>query len=163
MRLAERQALRERYRFCCGYCGTDEVDAGGELTVDHFQPRSAGGPDTPDNCVYACITCNDHKGDYWQLSSGQRILHPERDPMAEHIRESEDGQWLPVTEVGRFHIGRLRLNRPQLVARRRRDRDWQILRERSAQIEEENAALRHEMQAIAAQLRLLLQRIAPFR
>jgi hypothetical protein len=162
MRLAERRALRERYRFCCGYCGTTEVDAGGELTVDHFQPQSAGGSDTSDNWVYACITCNDHKADHWQPHSAQRILHPERDPVTEHIRESGDGRWIPLTEVGRFHVDRLRLNRPQLIAQRQRNRDWQSVRERLAQLAEENAALRREMQAIGEQLRLLLERMNPF-
>jgi hypothetical protein len=163
MRLAERRALRERYRFRCGYCGTTEVDAGGELTVDHFQPRSMGGADTPDNWVYACITCNDHKGDYWQPHSAQRILHPERDPIVEHIREGEDGEWIPLTEMGRFHLNRLRLNRPQLVAQRRRNGEWQRLREKVARVEEENAALRREMQVMGEQISLLLERIHPFR
>jgi hypothetical protein len=162
MRFAERQALRERYRFRCGYCGTCEVDAGGELTVDHFQPQSAGGADTPDNWVYACITCNDHKADYWQPAAVQRILHPERDPMAEHIHVSDDGHWIPLTEVARFHVERLRLNRPQLIAQRQRNRDWLMLQQAFDQIEAENAALRREMQALGEQLRLLLERIHPF-
>jgi len=48
-----------------------------------------------------------------------------------------------------------------LIAQRRRNRDWQLLRQRLAQVEEENAALRREMQAVEEQIRLLLERIDP--
>jgi 5-methylcytosine-specific restriction endonuclease McrA len=87
MRRSERNALRALYQFRCAYCGTTEVDAGGELTVDHFQPHARGGADAPDNWVYACIICNDYKGDYWQPDSVRRILHPLHDHFAEHISE----------------------------------------------------------------------------
>jgi hypothetical protein len=29
-----------------------ETDAGGELTVDHYDPVSAGGDDSPENLIY---------------------------------------------------------------------------------------------------------------
>ena len=99
MRPSDRRALRELYRFCCGYCGTSEIDAGGELTVDHFWPQSAGGSDTPDNWVYS------------------------------------------------------------LVAQRQRSRELQRIRERLARLEEENAALRHHIQAVGEQIDLLLEQI----
>ena len=54
--------VRERYAFCCGYCGVSEADVGGELTVDHFCPVSAGGDDSDENLVYACVRCNQYKG-----------------------------------------------------------------------------------------------------
>ena len=43
MRQDERETLQRRFQFRCGYCGVSERDAGAELTVDHFQPRSQGG------------------------------------------------------------------------------------------------------------------------
>jgi hypothetical protein len=37
----ERRArVRERYGARCGYCGVHENEAGSELEIDHFQPRS---------------------------------------------------------------------------------------------------------------------------
>jgi hypothetical protein len=42
MRQDERETLRQRFAFRCGYCGVSEQDAGAERTVDHFQPRSQG-------------------------------------------------------------------------------------------------------------------------
>jgi 5-methylcytosine-specific restriction endonuclease McrA len=85
VRASDRQTLRTRYVFRCGYCGIREVDAGAELTVDHFQPRSQGGSDLLDNLVYCCPACNEYKGGYWQPNSPRRILHPLRDSLAEHF------------------------------------------------------------------------------
>jgi hypothetical protein len=52
------QVVRERYRRCCGYCQVSEIETGGELTIDHFQPVTAGGDDSDDNLVYACFRDN---------------------------------------------------------------------------------------------------------
>jgi len=42
----------------CAYCGAE-----GNLQWDHIIPLSRGGPDTIDNQVRACPTCNQSKGD----------------------------------------------------------------------------------------------------
>jgi hypothetical protein len=157
MRRSERDALRALYQFRCGYCGTTEVDAGGELTVDHFQPRSRNGADISANRVYACILCNDYKGDYWQPASVRRILHPLRDNQAEHVSEGEDGRLVPLTETGQFHVERLQLNRPQLVLQRQRNWQLQSLLRRLEELEEENAALLHYIQVVEEQVRLLIE------
>ena len=122
MRAFDRQTLRVRYDFRCGYCGIREIDAGAELTIDHFQPRSQGGTDTPDNLVYCCHACNEFKSDYWQPASPRRILHPLRDNAAEHITLTDEDMLLPLTATGAFHIQRLRLNRRELVLHRREQR-----------------------------------------
>ena len=44
--------VRERAHFACEYCGVKETDSGGALTIDHFQPRSRGGPDDFENLLY---------------------------------------------------------------------------------------------------------------
>ena len=85
--------VRERYAFCCGYCGVSEADVGGELTVDHFCPASAGGDDSDENLVYACVRCNQYKGalrpEATDVTNERRLLHPLRDDLAAHIREDE--------------------------------------------------------------------------
>ena len=122
MRASDRQALRVRYNFRCGYCGIREIDAGAELTIDHFQPHSRGGNDEMDNLVYCCHACNEFKGDYWQPASAHRILHPLRDNQSEHFVLTGEDVLHPLMETGAFHMQRLDLNRNELILHRREQR-----------------------------------------
>jgi hypothetical protein len=49
---ARRAAVRQAYAGRCGYCTVHESEAGAELEIDHFQPRSAGGSDDLDNLAF---------------------------------------------------------------------------------------------------------------
>jgi hypothetical protein len=149
---AERAALRQLYNFRCGYCGVSETDVGAELTIDHFQPTSRAGEDTPGNWVYCCFACNTAKGDYWHPDSPHRILHPIRDDLNEHIIAQGDGTLLGLTETGHFHIQHLRLNRPALVAHRvqMRQREREALR---------HAEILRNLAVVQQELRLLHQRL----
>ena len=155
MRPRQRQAVRQRFGFRCGYCGVHEHQVGAELTVDHFQPRSCGGTDEPANLIYCCPACNSHKGDYWQPGTAQRILHPLRDNMAQHVEALDDGTLHGLTTTGTFHITRLRLNRPALVALRRRQRRLEAARAaqqellaRIGEVEAQVVALRNDIEAL---------------
>lgn len=118
MRPEARRKLRAQYDFRCGYCGVSESDAGGPLTTDHFQPRSRGGTDEPDNRVYCCFTCNSHKGNHWSADPSEQLLHPPNDDASAHIRLMADGTISALTERGRLHLETLHLNRTELVAHR---------------------------------------------
>ncbi|MCH8294220.1 HNH endonuclease [Candidatus Poribacteria bacterium] len=118
MRSDERVIFRQRFQLRCGYCHVREADVGAESTVDHFQPRSRGGEDKPDNWVYCCHACNEFKGNYWQPNLPRRILHPQRDRLDDHVAERDNGTLYGLTETGTFHIQKLRLNRAGLVAYR---------------------------------------------
>lgn len=122
MRQSVRDTLRVRYHYRCGYCGVEEADVGAELTVDHFQPRSQEGSDELENLVYCCNACNQFKGDYWQPGNQKRILHPLHDKLVEHLTELKNGRLQALTPTGKFHIDHLHLNRPALIANRRRKR-----------------------------------------
>jgi hypothetical protein len=118
-------SVRQRYDYCCGYCGVSEVSSGGEMTVDHYEPVSAGGDDSDDNLIYACYRCNQYKGavhpNAIDRAQGRYILHPLHDDLTQHIHENELTRELePLTETGRFHIETLQLNREALVEHRRR-------------------------------------------
>src|SRR5688500_14116368 len=106
----DKDELRRRFQYRCGYCGVREGDVGAELTVDHFQPRSRGGTDDADNLVYCCHACNEFKGDFWEPDSASRLLHPLLDDPAAHLTEAPDGILCALTDTGAFHIDRLRLN-----------------------------------------------------
>jgi hypothetical protein len=147
--------LRQLYQFQCGYCGTNEVDIGAKLEMDHFQPQSKGGSNDFSNLVYCCPACNRFKGDYWNPSSPLRLLHPQRDKVSEHFREGEDGFLISLTETGRFHIQRLQLNRPQLVLqrlRRKREaearRTYMALLRRFTELEQELAQALAELERL---------------
>ena len=158
------QVVRIRYVFRCGYCGISETDAGGALTIDHFQPVSQGGDDSDDNLVYACFRCNLHKGAFVpseaQRAQGLRLLHPLRDALHEHLRENgTTGRLEGSTPMGMFHIETLHLNRAELTAhRRRRWTDAALLAELD-QSRAENVERREFIQHLRAQVRDLQERL----
>jgi hypothetical protein len=118
LRKKDREYLRQLYVFRYGYCGISETEMGAELTNDHFQPTSQGGSDARENIVYCCHPCNEFKSDHWQPDSEERILHPLNDDLTPHWQEEASGLLVPKTATGQFHIEKLHLNRPQLVAHR---------------------------------------------
>ncbi len=143
----EFETVRQRYQRACGYCGVTEITAGGTLTVDHYQPRIAGGGNEEDNLIYACPKCNQYKHDFWpdadDLAYERRILHPLLDELATHLTENEQNGFLEsLTETGRFHIALLRLNRPQLVEHRLLRRIQRTIDEKQRLLEQQNAQLK---------------------
>src|SRR5207249_7158718 len=98
------------------------------LTSDHFQPRSRGGADDLQNLVYCCHACNEYKGDFYQPDAVERLLHPLRDTLSQHIVERDDGTLRALTPTGAFHIEQLHLNRPTLIAHRLAERQLQAER-----------------------------------
>jgi 5-methylcytosine-specific restriction endonuclease McrA len=56
---SKRLRIYMRDKFRCQYCG--EKKAPTALTLDHIQPRSRGGDNSPVNIVTACIACNNRK------------------------------------------------------------------------------------------------------
>ncbi|MGH2350887.1 MAG: HNH endonuclease [Chloroflexota bacterium] len=158
--------MRQRFGFRCGYCGVSEVDTGGELTIDHYRPVSAGGSDEDDNLAYACFRCNGYKANFWptldELTRGLRILHPMRDNWDEHLREDgTTGTLLPQTDTGRFHLELLQLNRPVLVQHRLHRRFIAgVVAERSL-IRVEMEQLRRRVADLQAVLEVVLRRLPP--
>lgn len=162
-----REHVRLRAEFRCEFCGVAEVDAASELTLDHFQPRSKGGPDTSANLIYCCQRCNQYKADYWpDQDNSPQLWNPRRDPFDVHLLVTDDGVVHPRTPTGDFTIQRLRLNRPQLVAYRCRQRNLaeeQRLRERQREVlalfealQEQHWALLEEHQHLLSELRAVL-------
>jgi len=116
-----REQVRQRANYACEFCGVTETDAGGELTVDHFQPRAKGGDDSLENLLYCCVRCNQYKLDYWPTRPGDPSLwNPRCEPASQHFLELDDGTLYPLTVTSGFTLKRLRLNRPPLVAYRLR-------------------------------------------
>jgi hypothetical protein len=120
---ATREIVRRRADYTCEYCGIREADVGGQLTIDHFQPRSKGGVDDEENLIYCCIWCNQRKMAYWpENDTDIQLLNPRQNHTSDHLITLDDGLLRPLTDVGAFTIRRLQLNRPALVAYRLRQR-----------------------------------------
>lgn len=156
--------IRQLYNFACGYCHTSEIAAGGELTLDHFQPRSAGGGDEFDNQVYACFRCNLNKHDFWpteqDLAAGHRILHPLRDDASQHITfNQQTGRLEPLTETGRFHINLLRLNRSQLIRSRITLQFEELLKEKHLLLAQQVNELERTLNAQQRYIEILTEQI----
>jgi hypothetical protein len=116
-----RSQVRQRANFACEFCGVEEIDAGGELTIDHFRPRAHQGGEDLENLLYCCVRCNQYKLDYWPSAvTDPALWNPRREPRSIHLVELEEGLLHPLTPTGMFTLQRLRLNRPPLVAYRSR-------------------------------------------
>lgn len=129
-----RNRVRARADFACEYCGVSEHDAGGELTVDHYQPQAEGGGDDFENLIYACFRCNLYKSDFW-AEDEPRLWNPRRAIFIENFWTAESGEIYGLTETASLTIDRLRLNRPALKEHRRRKFEQTARREISEQMQ----------------------------
>lgn len=114
-----RHLVRTRAGFACEYCGVSETDSGGELTIDHFKPKSKGGTDDQDNLVYCCVLCNLNKRDFWPDSSAaMQLWNPRCDPFEKHFAVNDNGALVALSEEGELSLEILRLNRMSLIEHR---------------------------------------------
>lgn len=92
--LSKRNILK-RDNYQCQYCGT--VDR--KMTIDHIVPRKLNGPETWENLVTACVSCNAHKGDRHPEQAGLHLLRvPKRPNNVTFIRNyvgGADHRWKP--------------------------------------------------------------------
>jgi 5-methylcytosine-specific restriction endonuclease McrA len=70
-----RTNIYKRDNYECVYCGDGNVKT---LTLDHVIPQSKGGPNTWNNLVTACKTCNSEKADLTLEEYGKEIPQPAR-------------------------------------------------------------------------------------
>jgi hypothetical protein len=123
--LRAREHLRRDFECRCAYCMTheDRIDVR-NFDIDHFRPQGRGGPvNDYRNLYWSCKHCNSSKGDAWPSLTETRQGWRFADPCAEqdygvHFVENDQGVLEPRTLRGEYHVERLRLNRPWLVARR---------------------------------------------
>jgi hypothetical protein len=156
-----REQVRHRAQGACEFCGITEIDAGGMLTIDHFQPRTKSGSDALENLIYACIACNQYKQDYWPRTETAPILwNPRQESASQHFVEQEDGELTALTPTGIFTIKRLRLNRSQLIAaRQRRQQQLQVekLLQRYQELMTLQARINIQLADLAMEQQVLLQ------
>ncbi|MGJ4881519.1 HNH endonuclease [Bradyrhizobium sp. HKCCYLRH3097] len=116
-----RQTLRHDFYHACAYCTIMEYEAQSiGMVIDHYEPQKAR-PDLTndyDNLMYACSVCNERKSDRYPppeaRRDGRRFFRPDHDAREEHF--SREGLLLePLSEVGKYSISALHLNRAMLL------------------------------------------------
>lgn len=123
-------AVAQRAGHRCEYCHVPEIIFNFPFEVEHVIPQAGGGSDDLDNLALACHACNLFKSDFQTGPSDDThaavpLFHPRRDSWAEHFAvESDSGEVIGLTPIGRASITRLQMNRPQQIKARRR---WILL------------------------------------
>jgi 5-methylcytosine-specific restriction endonuclease McrA len=122
---AQRRAVRARAHDRCEYCRSPAQFATQSFTVEHIEPRDAGGETVLENLAWACFGCNGHKhtsthGADPETSERVPLFHPRRQRWSDHFAWSADFTRIEGrTPVGRATIEVLRLNRSGIVNLRR--------------------------------------------
>ena len=84
----------------CQYCG----GRAGLMTVDHVIPKTAGGDDSWENLVCACLNCNNLKGnrspDEAGLTLFRRPKRPNSITFIRHFIGIPDKRWEPYLFMG---------------------------------------------------------------
>jgi hypothetical protein len=99
----------------CAYClDPKEFRAPSQNHVEHFDCKLKGRErHFYKNLMLACATCNMSKHDkpvHNPFNSEQRLLNcTEENEFVGHIRETEDGQWEPMTPAGHYHLESIEL------------------------------------------------------
>ena len=67
-----RKLIIKRDQGVCQYC--ENKLYGDEITIDHILPKSRGGKTSYLNCVVACHSCNNSKGDLTPEEAGLQLI-----------------------------------------------------------------------------------------
>lgn len=84
-----RRLVMARAESLCDYCLIAEADTGFGCEVDHIISEKHGGPTDADNLAFACVFCNQAKGERHRLDpSGNRRLGPLLQPTARSLERA---------------------------------------------------------------------------
>lgn len=117
--------VREDFVYECTFCAIHENDLGGPrgMHIEHLRPRSVPRFEHLEceysNLLYSCPVCNTYKGRDWPsdnpVEDGRGYPDPCMVDYDDHIRLLPNYRVEGLTNVGRYLVRRLRLNRLQLV------------------------------------------------
>jgi hypothetical protein len=122
--VALRREVYERADGRCEYCWIHEADVFASHEFDHIIAEKHGGKTESDNLALSCALCNKHKGSdiasiHPETGEVVALYHPRRDRWSSHFQLS-DGQFVPLTAIGRVTVRLLQLNHPDRVEERQR-------------------------------------------
>lgn len=143
-----KMSLHEVFHGKCGYCET-KIESPEFGTVDRYRPNNGVRDKNEfyqdlywwltfewDNLIYSCKECNQYKGNYFPIK-GKRILNekddlateyrmlvnPYEDNPSNHFSYDDSGNIHAITEEGYQTIELLRLDRTDLLEKRKVERD----------------------------------------
>jgi hypothetical protein len=105
----------------CEYCQSPESFATERFSIEHIEPRAAGGLTIQENLALACQGCNGHKSTRTaavdpQTQTSVALFSPRQQRWQEHFAWSEDHlRIIGLTQTGRATITLLHLNRTSLL------------------------------------------------
>jgi HNH endonuclease len=122
---ALRRIVAARANGYCEYCRCPENFATESSTVEHINPRQAGGETVLENLAWSCFGCNGHKhaktkGIDPETKMPNPLFHPRQQTWANHFGWNNDSsQIIGKTPCGRTTVAALHLNRTGIVNLRR--------------------------------------------
>jgi len=95
------RGVYRRDRFICQYCnGRKRTD---DLSIDHVIPRSKSGATSWENCVTACVICNNRKSDKTPRQAGMTLTNkpkrPAWSPVIHIQKEKRPEAWKPLLKA----------------------------------------------------------------
>ncbi len=120
-----RRIIAARAYGYCEYCRCSDQFATESFTVEHINPRQAGGETVLENLAWSCFGCNSYKHVKTQgtdLETGERVAlyNPRQQNWSDHFDWNDDfTQVISKTSCGRVTVEALRLNRFGIVNLRR--------------------------------------------
>ena len=120
--VALRKQVYDRANGCCEYCLIPDIASFLPHEIDHIIAEKHDGRTESENLALSCTLCNKHKGsDLASIDPETKkivpLYHPRQNLWHEHFCLS-DGEFLPLTAIGRVTIRLLQLNRPNRVEER---------------------------------------------
>ena len=120
-----RKLVAARANGLCEYCLSQESFATERFSIEHIEPRAAGGLTVAENLALACQGCNGHKAAKAaavdpETQTSVTLFHPRQQRWREHFAWSEDHlRIIGLTPTGRATVVLLHLNRASLLRLRR--------------------------------------------
>jgi 5-methylcytosine-specific restriction endonuclease McrA len=120
-----RKVVRDRARNLCEYCCCPADYSSDPFTVDHTQPRQAGGQSILENLAWTCQGCNGSKHIRTSFTDPETqqntpLFNPRQQAWTDHFQWSADfTEMIGLTACGRATIAALKLNRLGVVNLRR--------------------------------------------
>ena len=116
-----RTLVTSRANGLCEYCQTPESFATERFSIEHIEPRAAGGLSVAVNLALACQGCNGHKAKRTaaidpQTQTAVPLFHPRQQRWREHFAWGEGNlRIVGLTPFGRSTVMLLHLNRASLL------------------------------------------------